>query len=197
MSADPISLMRGAPNRELAVQFIEYVLSEEGQRLWNQRPGTPKGPHKFSLRRLPIRRDFYPASEDVPNTLYTEIKDLSADPLGSDEVNPYQLSQQFKYTGRWTGRHFGIQRQLIRAMCLDAGEELQSAWAAIQKAGGPAAVPEAMEALLQLPDGLTWESATGPDYRSDKKIEYMREWVLFFRKQYALARQLAEEGSDA
>ncbi len=197
VSADPISLMRGAPNRELAVQFIEYVLSDEGQRLWNLRPGTPQGPHKFSLRRLPIRRNFYPASDDAPDTLYPELKPYMADALGSDDVNPYVLAKQFQYTGRWTGRHFGIQRQLIRAMCLDSGEELQAAWSAIQKAGGPDAVPEAMEALLKLPPGLNWESATGPEYRSDKKIDFMREWVLFFRKQYRLALQLAEEASNA
>jgi ABC-type Fe3+ transport system substrate-binding protein len=63
VTADPVSLLRGAPHRALAVRFIEFLLGEEGQRLWNYRVGTPGGPHRFALRRLPIRRDFYP-SED-------------------------------------------------------------------------------------------------------------------------------------
>ena len=41
VSADPISLLRGAPHRTLAVRFIEFVLSADGQRLWNDAPGKP------------------------------------------------------------------------------------------------------------------------------------------------------------
>ena len=44
VSADPISLLRGAPHRELAVRFIEFVLAPEGQRLWTYAPGTRGGP---------------------------------------------------------------------------------------------------------------------------------------------------------
>jgi iron(III) transport system substrate-binding protein len=63
VSADPISLLRGAPNRELAVRFITFCLGEEGQKLWNYRVGEPGGPHRYALRRLPIRRDFYPGED--------------------------------------------------------------------------------------------------------------------------------------
>ena len=62
VSADPVSLLRGAPHRELAVRFIEYVLSEDGQKLWDYRVGTEGGPDRFALRRLPIRRTFYPSA---------------------------------------------------------------------------------------------------------------------------------------
>ncbi len=58
-SVDPIALLRGAPHRAVAVAFMEYVLSLEGQKLWNFRVGTPDGPDEFALRRLPVRRDFY------------------------------------------------------------------------------------------------------------------------------------------
>ena len=39
ISADPIALLRGAPKRDLAVAFMRFVLSVEGQRLWNYRVG--------------------------------------------------------------------------------------------------------------------------------------------------------------
>jgi ABC-type Fe3+ transport system substrate-binding protein len=61
VSADPISLLRGAPHRETARRFIEFVLGEEGQKLWCYRVGTPGGPQKYALQRFPIRRDFYPS----------------------------------------------------------------------------------------------------------------------------------------
>ena len=197
VSADPISLLRGAPNRELAIQFMEYVVSVEGQKLWNYRPGTPGGPEKFALRRLPIRRDFYPSELPEFQTSYEAHASHYSDPLGDPAVDPYTLAKQFEYTPRWTARHFSIQRDLIRAMCLDSAEELRAAWAAIEQAGGPEAVPEAMEVLMTFPPGLTWESAQGPDYKSSRRMDYMREWVIFFRDQYKKAQKLAEEASNA
>ncbi|MDF3130034.1 ABC transporter substrate-binding protein [Kiritimatiellaeota bacterium B1221] len=193
VSCDPISLLRSAPHRELAVRFIEYTLSIEGQRLWNARPGTPGGTHKFALRRLPIRRDLYPSDLPEFQRVYEETASANVDDLSDPGVNPYVLAESFSYHYRWTGSHFTIHRQLIRAMCLDAGEELRAAWAAIREAGGPEAVPEAMEALQALPPGFTWTSALGPDYERGNEMEVMRKWVLYFRAQYEKARQLAEE----
>ena len=66
VSCDPISLLRGAgeptesaatpeenTRRRVAVRFIEYVISEEGQKLWCYKVGTPWGP---AHRRRPGRR---------------------------------------------------------------------------------------------------------------------------------------------
>jgi iron(III) transport system substrate-binding protein len=195
VSCDPISLVRGAPNRELAVRFVEFVLSEDGQRLWNYRPGTPGGPEKFALRRLPVRRDFYPSDVPALQARFEGHAAYTSDDFADPTVNPYYLASEFTYVPEWTGRHFGIHRDLIRAMCLDAGAELKAAWDAIAAAGGPKAVPAAMEALLALPDGLTWSGALDRErYPADRRMETMREWVLFFRAQYQLARELAREG---
>jgi ABC-type Fe3+ transport system substrate-binding protein len=51
INPDPIAVVRGAEHKELAVHFIEFVLSDEGQRLWNTRAGAPGGPKQTSLRR--------------------------------------------------------------------------------------------------------------------------------------------------
>jgi hypothetical protein len=193
VSCDPISLLRGAPHRALAVRFIEFTVGTDGQRLWNYRPGTPGGPEKFALRRLPIRRDFYPSDCPAIQARYEAHRAFTSDPLGDPGVDPYQLAAHFTYIGRWTGRHFGIHRDLIRAMCLDSGDELRAAWDAIARAGGPAAAPEAMAALCALPPGLTWQSALDPQrYGSEQRMDYLREWTLFFRAQYREARRLAE-----
>ncbi len=87
---------------------------------------------------------------------------------------------------------------MIRTICLDSGDELSAAWAAIARAGGPEAAPEAMAALLALPPGLSWESVLNPErFNSSNRMETMREWVLFFRAQYREARRLAEGGRRA
>ena len=47
VGVDPIALFRGAPNPEAAKMFIEFVLSLEGQKLWDFKVGAPGGPSKI------------------------------------------------------------------------------------------------------------------------------------------------------
>ena len=193
VSADPVSLLRGAPHRELAVQFITFALSLEGQKLWNYRPGTPGGPKRFALRRLPIRRDFYPSDDPAIQAACASNQPYLSDNLADPQVNPYALGAQFTYQPRWTGGHFGLQRDLVRAMCLDSGDELRAAWKAILDHGGPEKNPKAMALLQQMPDRpapLDWRSAIG-DYKQIDRLAYLREWTAFFRKRYDEARQAA------
>jgi ABC-type Fe3+ transport system substrate-binding protein len=186
VSADPISLLRGAPNRTVAVRFIQFVLSEEGQRLWTYRPGSPGGPRKYALRRLPIRRDFY---DDAARHQSYAVESLN-DPL----IQPYRLAEKFVYRRRWTGGHFSIQRDLIRAMCMDSGDELRAAWRAIQRAGGATRQAGAMEWLQRMPqqpEPVTWETARTMARRHDR-LDYMRQWTESFRFNYRQARFIAE-----
>lgn len=195
VTADPVSLLRGAPNRAVAVRFIEYVLGEEGQKVWNYRPGTLGGPRRYSLRRLPIRRDFYPSDDPVVQAAFEAHRPNLADSLGEDDVNAYRLGESFLYVPRWTSVHFGIQRDLIRAMCMDSGDELRSAWQAILAQGGPERNPEAMrllEALPEKPVPLTWASAITA-YAKVSRLDYLREWTAFFREQYRRAEAVAEK----
>lgn len=176
VSADPISLLRGAPHREVAVRFIEFVLSRAGQRLWNDEPGKACSVvRKYALRRLPIRRDMYP-------------QPCSSDNLADPTINPYALAQNFTYRPRWTARHFNVQRDLIRAMCLDSGDELRAAWRAIVANGGPARQPDAMAQLTKMPAGVTWGSAVEITKKSDR-LTYLRDWTASYRENYRRARE--------
>lgn len=184
VSCDPISLLRGAPHRDLAVRFIEFVLSEDAQKLWTYRAGTPGGPEKFSLRRVPIRREFYPSDNPSIQARHEEHMKYAADDLSDPSINPYELASQFVYYRRWTGGHFAILRDLVRTMCMDSSTELKAAWSAIISHGGPTAQPEAMRLLARMPDvptPLTWASSL--DVPGDR-LDYMRQWTLFFRRSY-------------
>jgi ABC-type Fe3+ transport system substrate-binding protein len=114
ISADPIGMMRGAPNPELAHRFVEFLLSLEGQKVWNFRPGAPGGPRRFALRRPPIRKDFYTA----------ENRAHMADP----DVNLFELAEGFSYRNDWTGHLFASLRFVIKCACIDPHDELQEAW---------------------------------------------------------------------
>ena len=50
VDSDPIAIAKGAEHRELAERFVRFVLSDDGQRLWNTRPGAPGGPRETALR---------------------------------------------------------------------------------------------------------------------------------------------------
>jgi len=124
-SVDPMGLLRGAPNRAVAVAFMEFVLSMEGQKLWNFQPGTPGGPQRFALRRLPVRRDYY---------AHDEWKTWRSDP----DDSPFDQRDPLIYREAWTGRYFREMAFIVRIMCQDTHAELKDAWRAIIAAPEPA-----------------------------------------------------------
>jgi iron(III) transport system substrate-binding protein len=123
VDTDPVGLFRGAPHRELAVAFMEFVLSPEGQKLWNFRVGTPGGPQRYALRRLPILPDLYRPAFDA----------LRSDP----GENPYDEARAFVYHPSWTGPLARTITFIIRTTCLDAHAELGDAYRALFRAGFP------------------------------------------------------------
>jgi ABC-type Fe3+ transport system substrate-binding protein len=209
VSCDPISLLRGAGDpaesttdphdntrRQVAVRFIEFVISEEGQKLWCYKLRAPGGPAQYALRRLPIRRDFYPSTQPALQSKHEEHLKHSSDDLADPTVNPYHLAEQFVYHRRWTGSHFNVQRDLIRAMCIDSGLELRDAWDS-SHTDNHAAVTTALRhlptvTLRNLSTGadetveLNWRTAPDIPRRYDR-LEYMRKWTASFRAQYRAA----------
>ncbi|MDR0994149.1 MAG: ABC transporter substrate-binding protein [Verrucomicrobiota bacterium] len=194
VSADPISILRGAPHREIAQRFIEFLLSPEGQQLWCYRVGEPGGPVKYALQRFPIRRDFYPSAEHPElQAAYERHRPHTTDDLGTPTLNAYQLAGEYVYHARWTGGYYTLLRDLIRVMCMDSAVELKHAWKAIADAGGPDACPDAvamLERLPQVPEPLTWTSGLTLYSRYDR-LDLLREWTVQYRTQYAEAARLA------
>ncbi len=182
-SVDPIGLLRGAPNPELARDFIEFTVSPEGQRLWNQRPGTPGGPADYALRRLPVRKD-----------AYTEpgVDALRSDP----DEKPYAIEDPLVYHPEWTGGLFGELRFIIKVMCIDPHEELVAAWRAVEAAGRPP------EALAKVSDVSVVDHAMASGRIKDAlrardkvaEIHLAKELGEHFRAQYREVVDLARAG---
>ncbi len=187
LSADPIQLLRGAPNRKTAISFIEFLLSESGQQIWNFKVGTSGGPVKYALRRLPIRKDMY-------QPRYTQF-------MSDSNFNPYLQLAGFDYNYNYTGRYFNLIRVLIKCIALDPVNELQDAWQAIIKAGGVSKVPQAMAAFNRIPfnyrdiEEAQTSIRLNNDFNSMSKIlKKQREWSEQARDNYRTAKQLAEAG---
>lgn len=182
-SVDPVALLRGARNRAVAVAFIEYTLSLDGQRLWNFQPGTPGGPHRFALRRLPVRRDFY---------AHAEWKAFRSDP----DASPFEQDDPLVYREAWTGRIFREMAFVIRVMCQETHGDLRAAWQAILAAPEPARARAL--AVLQDLSAVSYEHTT-TEIRArlgaKDKVEEIRlagELAATFRANYARAAALAK-----
>ncbi|MGA8659770.1 MAG: extracellular solute-binding protein [Chthoniobacterales bacterium] len=182
LGADPIALLRGAPHPEVAKAFIDFVMQPDGQKLWDFLPGTPGGPVRYSLRRLPIRKEFY----------REPLRSWLADP----EADPYRDAQSFQYHEAWTAPLFSAIRFLVRVMCIDSREELIAA----QRAIGTAPVNSpAVEKLLDV-SRVRYDVALQQirdTLRSADRVQEVRladELTTHFRDQYREAERLAREG---
>ncbi|MEM9660852.1 MAG: extracellular solute-binding protein [Planctomycetota bacterium] len=191
---DPVSVLRGGPEPELARRFIEYVLSEQGQSVWNFAPDSQNdgwGPERYSLRRLPARR-----------VMYAEHFDRFV-----DRVNPYDLAGDESPAG-WRSS-IG---PMMGAFGIDTGTELKAAWAALHRArsndGFPSEVLEAMEEAFYampthvMPDGSKLVFSPN-NYRVIRNSWRDAEWgtrsriayTVFFREQYDRVVRMEQTGS--
>lgn len=181
-TADPIAILRGAPHLQAARLFVEFVISIEGQKLWNFRPGMPGGPFAYALRRLPIRKELYAPEFSV----------LRSDP----QVNPYQEVAGFQYHKEWTAPLLHSLAFVMRAMCMDPREELVAAWKALHAAHFP---PKATARFDDL-SAVSYTQASGPIrtlFLTRNPLEQVRAARILaehFRKQYKEAAILAREG---
>ena len=113
VTADPISILRGAPQPRLALQFVEWLLSESGQGLWQRRVGVTGGPDLHELRRLPIRQSTYQPQQMQHWT---------------DDVSPFNLARPLP---EGMPGFYRIVAPLTHAMAIDVHDDLTRAWSAI------------------------------------------------------------------
>jgi iron(III) transport system substrate-binding protein len=182
IGADSIALLRGAPHPQVAKAFIDFVLKLEGQKLWDFRVGTPGGPERYALRRLPIRREFY----REPLRAY----------MADHEADPYRDAQAFEYHEAWTAPLFSAIRFLVRVMCIDSREELVSARKAI---GSDPIDSPAFQKLLDVSRvryDIAMQQIRDTLKSADrvKEVRLAEELTTYFRNQYREAERMAQAG---
>ena len=185
-TADPITLLRGAPHRAAAEQFIAWLLSPRGQRLWQAKPGTPDGPVRDALRRQPIRRD-----------MYTPTRRAGwSDP----QIDPFRTAVPLP---AGTPNYFALVAPVTHAMGIDVHDELVAAWAVLRAM--PTTHPhyqeawdlfDALPADLTPPPGaeladLRAMTAKLGERTSDQRLLDERRWTDFFSKNYRFIIELA------
>ncbi len=186
VSSDPLAVLRGGPEPKLAAEFLHFVLSQDGQRLWNQKLGSRGGPQHTALRRYPVRRDLVGPDQC----------ELRSDP----DEDPFAIAKGFTYHREWTGRYFTLINLLVKTVALDPRDELTHAWDAICRAGGPDKVPEAWTQFCWLPVEYGQAAEVQAQIDTLKKtdpvglIRLQRGWLEQASLHYQLAAALAEGG---
>ena len=179
--ADPVAVFKGAPDSELAQAFVEFLLTEKGQLLWNAKLGTSEGPKYRALRRMPIRRDIY--TEDNMQNF-------------TDAENPYEDTQGLVYQPELTSKGFRAIQFVVRVICLDSHEELKDAWEELVEAG----MPERAHRVFSDTTLVSYQNTMGDIRRqlnNGSKVDNAKLAVRlgkFFRKNYEFASELAEDG---
>ena len=107
ISADALGMLKGAPNAEAARLFIEFVLSEHGQRLWFLRKGVAGGPKQQELNRMSIRPDFYDRFAGKTNV----------------QQNPFGTASQFRFNHELASKRWAISNDLIGVALIDIAAE--------------------------------------------------------------------------
>jgi ABC-type Fe3+ transport system substrate-binding protein len=140
INPDPVAVLRGAPHPGLARAFVEYTLSDAGQRLFMLRPGLPGGPRRYPVGRLA-----------VVEAIYKEIP--PADRAVGD-VDPFAFARRkdrFRYSPEVGGRRWDALNDLFGAVVVDAHPDLSAAWGAVLRLPADSTQRQALEGRLFAP----------------------------------------------
>ncbi len=175
-TADPISIIKGAKNLQLAKTFLNYVLSLDGQLLWSLQKGEKKGPKTFNLFRMAILPEIY---NKYSNKLVTPI-------------NPFKIKSKLKYDFEKSAKRWAIVNDMVGCMIIDLHDELSTAWEAIIKSKKDnknklfaelVKIPISEEEAFKL--SSQWENSI----IRNKKI---KEWTIFSQDKYKKVEAIAK-----
>ena len=178
VTADPIAILKGAPNLPVAEKFLEFVLSEKAQKLWMLRDTDSEGPKwKGGLNRASV----LPA-------LYDKLGERCIVP------NPFAMEgAPFQYDSDKGSTRWDIVNGLFGVLIIDSHKDLVNAWKAIRKCKDPAKREAAIAALTQMPItekeamALAKDAWKNPTVRNEK----IKEWGQFAKAKFKEARNLA------
>jgi len=169
VNPDGIAMLKGAAHPEIAQLFIEFVLSEPGQKLWVLRAGAPGGPKVHQLYRLPLIPGF-------------------AQRFGNDavvEFDPFEFEGGADFDPEKKNKRWRILNDLLGACIIDAKDELAAAWEHIRalpeddaRRRELLAPPLSEDALMRLAadkwDDASFRAETMADWSRTARAKYRR-----------------------
>ena len=172
LNPDAMAVLKGAPERELAEHFVEFVVSEHGQKLWVLKAGVPGGPQRFPLTRMSIVPGF-------------------AQRFGDDAAvafDAYTWKGGFQYDAEKGSARWTILNDLIGAAVIDTHQELIAAWDHVRHL--PENAPGVVELTRPpLSEDELLEMAAGPWSDPEFRARTRGRWASEAKHRY---RQIAD-----
>ena len=178
ITPDAIAIFRNAPNPKAAAAFVDFVLSESGQRIWFQKRGTPGGPVDFDLERLSVWPSLY--TRGLPT--YTVAR-------------PFEQGTALAYNEKLGRRRWNILKDLLRATVIDLHEDLMRTWEVVIRAGREGDLGQALGLPLLEEEELL---KLGDQKLPMAELNRLRNrWTGIARERYRAIRKAAERGGNA
>jgi ABC-type Fe3+ transport system substrate-binding protein len=174
INTDPIAVLKGSPHPETARAFIEFVLSEKGQKLWMLPAGDTEGPREFTLSRLSVSPDLYP--------------ELSSRAVV--KFNPFRKEAGLDFDDDLAAKRWQVLNDLIGVGMIDAHAELSRAFFGIKDQDRTS---PAYRRLLAPPENEAVFS-TRNSHWSDPAFrnKVISSWAEFFRIKYQGVYRMSE-----
>ncbi|MCS6859270.1 MAG: extracellular solute-binding protein [Abditibacteriales bacterium] len=187
INCDPIAILKGAPHKQLAQRLVDFVLSEEGQKILMLPAGAAGGPREFTLNRMSVLPSLY-------RTLAGQL---------STPSNPFEMKVTMRYDAQLGSARRVLVDDLIGALVIDNHRDLTRAWRALIEAGMPEAAAKKFAAMpLTEAEALRLCAPASPGSKKTKwetdpvlKSKEMTRWAIFAKQQYAEVVRMTRGGS--
>ncbi len=166
VNPDGMAILKGAPNRMVAQHFVEFVMSDAGQKLWFLKKGVPGGPVVDQLNRFTVLPDLY------------ERHAVEA----AVTLNPFLWTSDLVYDAEKGSSRWSVLNDLIGVLVIDSHEQLQGAWSRALEDGVSkveitrlSATPVSEKECLQL--AARWRDV-------ELRSRTIADWTDFARRKY-------------
>jgi len=173
MDADSVALLKGAPHRQAAEEFVAFLLSPAGQKLWLIPHGNPEGPEKTTLAHMSL----------LPS-LYDELKGRTTIP------NPFPAKGVLSFSHDEANRLRNVVNDMIGTFIIDIKGDLNRVWQAGIRKGMPEAfIQEFAKIPVNKDQALQYASQWDDPVLRNKVIN---EWHTYNRWKIEKLERLAE-----
>jgi ABC-type Fe3+ transport system substrate-binding protein len=168
LDPDPVGILKGAPNRQSAERFIQYILSAEAQKILILPKGQLGGPVKETIGRMAVNTEAYNQ---------VQLKSISADPM--------KFKSTFNVDSNKASALSALLNDLVGAIHVDIQSELKAAVKAIRKRNGSnQEVTDLLKPPLTEAEALKLSEKWGDNVLRNQKIN---AWNNEYKSRYEKA----------
>lgn len=167
VNGDAIAILRNPAHAHAAQAFVDFVLSEAGQKLWILAKGDPEGPQEFELDKFSV----------LPQ-LYDKIKGRTA-----VQMNPFEWKSNFRYDPVKGAERWTVVNDLMGSLIIEPHPYLKKIQKTAISNRCPAqflGIPIAEDSLSRLLQTGKWQDAA---YRNQQ----IKTWAEQARMQYGIS----------